>query len=247
MPRNTGRSLDLDCPLSGDTNPEPLGDSGLRALQALSEQRLTSGHLYRAGHSARGYPTSTAHGPKTTTTFGIRSTTRSSSEMAHNADMAKKREESEFYRRLKEAVRARYKRDLSQVELGRKYGVSQGAVSKWALGGLPNLDTVIRIAKDTRYCVEWLLTGRGPKHPGGDLDPEQQELLALYHDDPVFQRLVKHWKILQPDGRMFVLRTAKLEHVTQYTGDEEEREALQRRLVQLTEEERQREQEPADK
>jgi hypothetical protein len=37
-------------------------------------------------------------------------------------------------------------------------------------------------------CVEWLLTGRGPKHPGGTPDPELSRLLEFWDDLPPLEK-----------------------------------------------------------
>lgn len=51
-----------------------------------------------------------------------------------------------------------------QVEVGKRWGVSQKGARKWLEGeGFPEIDTAIRIAADCKVAFEWLMTGRGPK------------------------------------------------------------------------------------
>ena len=51
--------------------------------------------------------------------------------------------------------------------IGDRFSVSQRGARKWLEGeGFPELGKCIEIANSFNVCVEWLLTGRGPKHPG---------------------------------------------------------------------------------
>jgi transcriptional regulator with XRE-family HTH domain len=50
--------------------------------------------------------------------------------------------------------------------LSKIFGVSPPMISYWRKGDkLPAMETAQRIAKRCGICVEWLLTGRGPKYP----------------------------------------------------------------------------------
>lgn len=94
--------------------------------------------------------------------------------------------------------------------------MSQGSTRRWYVGdGLPETRQLIEIARLGRVSVHWLLTGEG------------QESINL---DPETARLLKHWGALLPDGRTAVLRTAKLEHAVQFTGDPGARDVFQKRL-----------------
>ena len=51
-------------------------------------------------------------------------------------------------------------------DLGKLFGVSGPMISYWRQGDkLPSMDTAIKIANRCGVCVEWLLTGNGPKYP----------------------------------------------------------------------------------
>lgn len=55
-----------------------------------------------------------------------------------------------------------------QLALAEMFGVSQKGARKWLEGeGLPTLERCIQIAERFGVNTEWLLTGRGPKRPGG--------------------------------------------------------------------------------
>lgn len=71
----------------------------------------------------------------------------------------------EFAARFREACEAAGF-DMRQKALGKSLGVS-GTMAWNMLNGtkLPAMATAARIATRTGVCVEWLLTGRGPKHP----------------------------------------------------------------------------------
>jgi len=54
-----------------------------------------------------------------------------------------------------------------QNALGKSLGVSGPMAWNYKNGvKIPSMGTAIRIADKTGVCVEWLLTGRGPKYPG---------------------------------------------------------------------------------
>jgi transcriptional regulator with XRE-family HTH domain len=52
-------------------------------------------------------------------------------------------------------------------DIAKEFGVKQPMISYWRYGQkLPSMETAQIIAKRCGVCVEWLLTGRGPKYPG---------------------------------------------------------------------------------
>ena len=71
----------------------------------------------------------------------------------------------EFSARFRQALK---ESDLpqTQVELGKYFGLS-GTMIWFYLNGekLPSMKNAIAIARRLGVCVEWLLTGRGPKYP----------------------------------------------------------------------------------
>lgn len=55
----------------------------------------------------------------------------------------------------------------TQAGLGRAFGVSQPTARDWMKGyALPGISNAVHIAEQLGVCVEWLLTGRGPRFPG---------------------------------------------------------------------------------
>lgn len=113
----------------------------------------------------------------------------------HNSGMVKPKERS-FLDRALEALRDRYPRDRpTQVRLAKIAGVSQPAAREWGLPDrAPDHTRVLKIARETGVCVEWLYTGRGPKYPPptqdsdpflkeyGQLDEEKRRQLINYSE-----------------------------------------------------------------
>lgn len=51
-----------------------------------------------------------------------------------------------------------------QKTVGSRFSVSQEGARKWLEGeGLPQFEKCIEIAVDFKVCLDWLMTGRGPK------------------------------------------------------------------------------------
>lgn len=92
----------------------------------------------------------------------------------------------EFAMRFREACQGAGL-DMRQKALGKAFGVS-GTTAWNMLNGtkMPSMPTAARIARRTGVCVEWLLTGRGPKHP---LPDEQYVDLAHWIANAVPQHV----------------------------------------------------------
>ena len=115
--------------------------------------------------------------------------------IAHTSAMIRPKERS-FLDRALEALRDRYPKERpTQVRLAKIAGCSQPAVREWGLPDrAPDHARVLRIAKETGVCVEWLYTERGPKYPPGepqgdpflkewtDLDPETRRQIQSYRE-----------------------------------------------------------------
>lgn len=55
--------------------------------------------------------------------------------------------------------------------------IKQPSVSDWkTTGASPSLENAITLGARLNVCVEWILTGRGPKRPGPPMDPAAQAL-----------------------------------------------------------------------
>lgn len=101
----------------------------------------------------------------------------------------------EFASRLKNLIREK-KGDLSQLEAAKWLGVSQPTINSWLNGeAMPGMPKAIDICGKLECCVEYLLTGNGPKRFVVDMTDE------------------KHIKILQ------ALKSAKA--AIDYDGSEE--------------------------
>lgn len=106
--------------------------------------------------------------------------------------MVKPKERS-FLERALEALRDRYPNERpTQVRLAKVAGVSQPAAREWGFPNrAPDHAGVLKIAKETGVCVEWLYTERGPKYP-----PAQPE------GDP----FLREWDQLDEDTRRQIAR-----------------------------------------
>lgn len=68
---------------------------------------------------------------------------------------------------------------LKQDELGPAIGVTGGMAWNYLRGmKLPSMERAIIIAEKTNVCVEWLMTGRGPKYPNVVLTIEHPDDIA---------------------------------------------------------------------
>lgn len=66
-----------------------------------------------------------------------------------------------LHERLKSAIGDRSTRAVAEQS-----GVSEGTVRNLLNGGIPKLDSLLRIADATEVRVGWLATGEGPMRPG---------------------------------------------------------------------------------
>ena len=96
-------------------------------------------------------------------------------------------------------------------------GKKQGSISDW---NKPNrgmrLEHARIIGKKTNTCVEWLLTGEGPKHPGPPEERIANDLWSL-------------WGRLPEDRKGELLGLAKAYAITGKRRDDGETRELQRR------------------
>lgn len=65
----------------------------------------------------------------------------------------------------------------TQKECAALLGITQPSVWEWAApGGSPSLENAIVLGRRLNVCVEWILTGRGPKRPGPPMEPAAEAL-----------------------------------------------------------------------
>lgn len=122
--------------------------------------------------------------------------------------MPKAGEISDFWLRLAEMVGEGFPRN-NQTAAGTLLGVGQSMITRWKTGkDKPALPRAIDLATKYGVCVEWLLTGRGPKHPGGTTDPD-------------LGRLLEFWDKLLPDTKRNVVGYAILQRSIQTTASAE--------------------------
>lgn len=95
-----------------------------------------------------------------------------------------------FWGRLCDAWRERHKTKATQQAVASQYGMTQPAVGEYVKGGVPRMAKATEIARDLRVCVEWLLTGRGPRKPSEQMiDPYFQAVFDIIAQFPEFERV----------------------------------------------------------
>ncbi len=100
-------------------------------------------------------------------------------EMPHHRGMAKI-DERTVWERVKEALADAGLR-ATQMKAAEIAGCSQPSVSEWnQRGSYPEIKHAEKIAKRTNTAVEWIYSGRGPKHPGPPEDPDAESLWNLW-------------------------------------------------------------------
>lgn len=95
---------------------------------------------------------------------------------------------------------ARRERKLSQSELGRRVGVTRGAVWAWESGQTKGLtpDNLVSTADALGVEVRWLATGEGPKEVRSLSDDEAAWLDLYRHLDPDRRKAAR--AVLDPPG-----------------------------------------------
>ena len=83
--------------------------------------------------------------------------------------------------------------ETTQTAIATDLGIFQSAVGKWKAGKGASHNHMLKLAKSTGVCVEWLYTERGPKHPA--------------HPDIV--QLIADLDGLSPSDRAAVIRFAR--------------------------------------
>lgn len=100
--------------------------------------------------------------------------------------MAKSKEEQAIqaaFSRKFSRLRRNKDAELSNIKLGKVFGVSDATISKWESGkAMPAIAHAIMIATHYNVAVEWLLTGRGPSAVTPEDDPLISALLMLPPD-----------------------------------------------------------------
>jgi DNA-binding XRE family transcriptional regulator len=88
--------------------------------------------------------------------------------------------------RIQEAMRDAGK-GVTQGAIAKQFGISQPSVHEWG-AGTPELQRAIQIGQTLNVCVEWILTGRGPKRPGPPMEIAAQKLWDLWGRIPELER-----------------------------------------------------------
>jgi DNA-binding XRE family transcriptional regulator len=106
-------------------------------------------------------------------------------------------EDKTVLERAMEALGDKYPKQATQTKLASIAGVKQPSVNEWR-GGYPTMETAVRLATSLGICVEWLLTGRGPKHPVDTQDGTLTLLLSQLNDRQK-ARLARLAEVLKDD------------------------------------------------
>lgn len=79
-------------------------------------------------------------------------------------------------------------------DIGRELDIYPSAVARWESGqGLPYDKNLITLAVNRGVVVEWLKTGRGPKHAESAMDTGTRELIKIWqHLPPAAQERLLH-------------------------------------------------------
>ena len=85
----------------------------------------------------------------------------------------------EFGKRLEELIETSHLSGLGQNVIAKKFKVSEPMITHYKRGEkIPSMGTAIRIAKELGCCVEYLLTGRGPRRIT-EIPEEQDKILDI--------------------------------------------------------------------
>lgn len=99
--------------------------------------------------------------------------------LLHDPFMRQK-DQRTVWERVKEALREAGL-PPTQVHAAKLIGGEQGSISDWNKPNRgPTIENTRIIALATNTCVEWLLTGEGPKHPGPPMEPAATALWSLW-------------------------------------------------------------------
>ena len=87
---------------------------------------------------------------------------------------------NDFAERFKSILDHSPLKGMKKKDIAKRLEISAPMVTMLSKGErLPAMDLACRIAEETGYCVEYVLTGRGPKHPGClEGDDELTRILA---------------------------------------------------------------------
>jgi len=128
------------------------------------------------------------------------SPTQSGNHLWLNGGMAKSANKIRgFSDRFNLAVAEREWDKLPDAELCKKFGKGNTTIWNWKNAiKMPAIETAIDVALVLGVCVEWLLTGRGPRRPGlpdengDDGDGTHLDISQLPHGQQVHLRALVH-------------------------------------------------------
>src|SRR5690349_8849667 len=103
----------------------------------------------------------------------------------HTADVATTRTP---WDRIQEAMRDHGLKP-TQKQCAAILGITQPSVWEWANGETaPSVENAIVLGRKLNVCVEWVLTGSGPKRPGPPMEPAAQALWDVWERIPAEER-----------------------------------------------------------
>lgn len=112
----------------------------------------------------------------------------------HHAGMGKQPPDRAFGKRIQEVIDSHAYAGCALNTVAKRWGVSPAMVSYYKSGEkLPSMKTAMRIAVDSGFCVEYILTGRGPQRPGQpNGDGNTLDISMLPHGQQVHLKALVH-------------------------------------------------------
>lgn len=122
-----------------------------------------------------------------------------------------------FWDRLQEAMGDAEMKTDNLTAAANLISAHYTAATKWRDGGLPSMENAVTLAMKLGVCVQWLLTGDGPKR-STDADPRLSEITQL-------------WPHLTEETKERVVGFAKFERTNQFNGDPDRRAEFEKALA----------------
>lgn len=138
----------------------------------------------------------------------INATTQSGIRFTEDWCMPRPAKTSDFWKRWMKAREDAGLPEATQAQIAKEldgHVSHQSAVTNWKTGPkLPQIKTVIEMARIAKTSVDWLLTN-------------EIHDFSQPKDDPILKELMTFWKKLTPDSKGHVLHQAKMARMMQTT------------------------------
>lgn len=126
--------------------------------------------------------------------------------------------ERSFWDRLQEAMGECGMETDNLSAAARLVDAHYSSATKWKDGGLPRMKHAVKLATKTGVCVEWLLTGRGPKRSTDTVPEDMESLVSL-------------WPQMNAETRKNVIGYAKLQRTIQDSNEPERTRAFEKDIA----------------